>query len=55
MLPELVGNWGNMVPTVWPASARELVLGLRLVSATRLPAPDPLVLKDPKCSRDAEP
>lgn len=37
MLPELMGNWGNMVPSVWPVSARGLVLGLRLVSATPLP------------------
>lgn len=39
MLPELMGNWGNMVPSVWPVSARGLVLGLRLVSTTPLPAP----------------
>ena len=38
MLPELMGNWGNMVPSVWPVSARGLVLGLRLVSA---PLPHP--------------
>lgn len=55
MLPELMGNWGNMVPSVWPVSARGLVLGLRLVSATPLPAPTSLVLKDPKCTRAAEP
>lgn len=55
MLPELMGNWGNMVPSVWPVSAGGLVLGLRLVSATPSEPPTPLVLKDPKCTSAAEP
>lgn len=38
-----MGNWGNMVPSVWPVSARGLVLGLRLVSTTPSQPPTPLV------------